>query len=165
MGTKFESYLSDEELEELSQEIEQAGDEGPQTGLTDAVIKRGAALAASGAAKLKVRTTLGLSVRMVDKLYKSELFRSTVASIADDAVAAAKNKTRTDISRMQGKAMKALEANLDKNSLEAVKTWLKAVGMDQEKEGDDKGGPLTLILANQPQPQPTTVVVKKEGEE
>jgi len=138
--------------------------EGPQVGLTDALIRKAAALASGGSSKNAVQSALKLSKYMVDKLYRHELFKSTVAEIADDAVAAAKNKTRADIARMQGKAMAALEKALDKGSVDAVKSWLKAMGMDQEKEGQESNS-FTLLLANQPQPQPKTIVVKREGEE
>lgn len=166
MGNKNSSYLSDEELDALDAEILAAdGVPEPVTGLTDAVIRKGAALASTGATRPKIGTELGLTKYMVNKMFQHELFRSTLASISDDAVAEAKAKTRHDISKMQSKAMKALEKNLDKDSLEAVKIFLKSMGLAEEVENKDGGG-FTLMLATQPKPQnTTTVVVKKEGEE
>lgn len=135
----------------------------PEEGLSDTIIRKGAAMAATGSTRPAVQKALKLSLYMVKKLYKHELFRTTLAEISDDAVAAAKVKTRNDISRMQTKAMAALEKNLDKHSLEAVKIFLKSMGLAEETENKDGGG-FTLMLATQPKPT-NTITVKREGEE
>ena len=64
---------------------------------------------------------------------------------------------------MQNKAMVALEKNLDKHSLEAVKVYLRAIGMEHEPEANKDAGGFTLVLANQ-KPDPQTVQVVKEDE-
>lgn len=149
---------------DLSTDVLPPDEESVEGPLSDAVIRTAAALAATGSTKNAVQQRLKLSLYMVNKLYRHELFRSTVKEISDDAVAVAKNKTRHEISKMQVKAMNALEKNLDKHSLEAVKVFLRAIGMEQEKEDDGKGGSFQLILANQPQPK-QAIVVKREGDE
>lgn len=143
---------------------EEQQDSGPEVGLTDTVIRKGAALAATGSTKGQVQKALKLSAYMTRKLFSHELFRSTLAEIAEDAVSAAKNKTRNDIARMQSKAMKALEANLDKNSLEGVKVFLKAMGLAEEKDDGSENKGFTLMLATQPKPT-NTITVKREGED
>lgn len=163
MANKHESHLTDEEIEALNAEIEE---QEPDTGevITETVLKKAAALSSQGVSKQAMGKQLKLSPNRIKRIHQDERFKQMVQEIGDDAVSAAKAKTRSDISRMQNKAMKALEDNLDKKSLEAVKVWLKAVGMDQEKETATDNNSFTLVLANQ-KPEPKTVVVKREGEE
>jgi hypothetical protein len=63
------------------------------------------------------------------------------------------------MAKMQDLAMKALTKNLKGESLEAVKVWLKAVGLDGTKEDDKAQGGFTLVLANQ-KPATQTIEVK-----
>jgi hypothetical protein len=150
--------------DELPPLAEDGGELEPTNGLTNAVIRQAAARAASGAAKNAVRKEFKLSGYMTDKLYKHELFKSTISEITDDAVNTAKLKTRIDIGKLQKKAMVALEKALDKHSLEAVKVWLRAVGIEQGGEENKDAGGFTLVLANQ-KPDPKTIQVVDRSEE
>ena len=132
--------------------------------LNETVIKKAAAMAAAGVTKAEIGRQLGLSQYWRTKLYKDELFKKTVAEIGEDAVSSAKAFTRGELSRLAKKAVTAIEKNLDKHSLEAAKTVLRALGLEQAKEDDNKQGGFTLVLANQKQPQPA-IVVKKENDE
>ena len=167
MSKQPDTYLSDEELETLNAEIEAQEEDVAPIGaaqITDELIKKAAALSVGdNLSKTQVRQKLGVTGYLINKIYKHELFKSTIAAIVDDAVLAAKNKTRQDISRMQNKAMVALEKNLDKHSLEAVKVYLRAIGMEHEPEANKDAGGFTLVLANQ-KPDPQTVQVVKEDE-
>jgi hypothetical protein len=164
MSTEKGLYLSDDELDSLEAEMAEAPSDSDGL-INDTIRKKGAALVASGASKLKLRKELKLSAYAVNKLYKDEGFKKLIQDIGDDAVAAAKARARSTMARLEQKAMTALEKNLDKHSLEAVKTWLRAVGLDQTKDGDDKPGGFTLLLATQPKPEPKTVQVVREDEE
>jgi hypothetical protein len=156
------TYLTPEEQAQLDAEIDVAED--ADGGFDEVIIKRAAALAAAGASKTKLRQELSLTQYRVNKIYKDELFKRLVAEVGDDAISTMKSLTRSKLSAMQAKAMKALEDHLDKKSLEAVKVWLRAVGLDQTKDSDDKGGGFTLVLANQ-KPEPQTIIVKQEEDE
>jgi hypothetical protein len=151
-----ESYLTHEELAALDQEIQQStGDK-----INDAVLKRAAAFAiANGDNKTAMGKALKLTPYQINKLYKSEQFKKYVDDIGNDAVASIKASTKAQMAKMQDLAMKALTKNLKGESLEAVKVWLKAVGLDGTKEDDKAQGGFTLVLANQ-KPATQTIEVK-----
>lgn len=145
--------------------LEDLPEDGTATAtITDTIRKKAAALAASGKNKQEVKKQCGLSVHGMNKLYKDEEFKRLVADIGDDAIVNSKNEMKLAISRMTKKAIVALEKNLDKHSLEAVRTFLKIIGLGEGAVTDDKGGGFTLVLANQ-KPEPQTIVVKQDGDE
>ena len=132
--------------------------------ITEARLKQAAAMAVAGANKGDIRKKLNMSVYGVNKLFKDDRFTQMVAELGEDALVAAKAVTRVQISKLATKAIRALEANLDRNSMAAVTTVLKAMGLDGSTPQDDKQGGFTLVLANS-KPEPKTVNVVRENED
>lgn len=132
--------------------------------ITEARLKKAAALAVAGANKGEIRKSLGLSAYGINKLYKDDRFNQMVTELGEDALVAAKAVTRVQISKLAAKAIKALEANLDRNNMAAVTTVLRSMGIEDGKDQDNKQGGFTLVLANQ-KPEPKTINVVNEGEE
>jgi hypothetical protein len=107
MSTEKGLYLSDDELDSLEAEMAEAPSDSDGL-INDTIRKKGAALVASGASKLKLRKELKLSAYAVNKLYKDEGFKKLIQDIGDDAVAAAKARARSTMARLEQKAMTAL---------------------------------------------------------
>lgn len=151
-----DSYLSAEELEALDQEMND-----PNVGLINEVTtKKVAALASTGASKNAISKQLKISLYHVNRIQKTDEYRTYLTEIGDSVIASAKAEMRTAIAALKGKTIKALDKNLDKHSMDAVKTVLRAMGLDgQVKEDEGKGGGLTLILAGQDNKSPTVVEV------
>lgn len=133
--------------------------------ITESRLKKAASLAVAGANKGEIRKALGLSAYGINKLYKDDRFNQMVTELGEDALVAAKAVTRVQISKLAAKAIRALEANLDRNSMAAVTTVLRSMGIEDGKDQDNKQGGFTLVLANQPKPDPTTIVVKNENDD
>jgi len=131
--------------------------------VTEARLKQAAAMAVAGANKGDIRKKLNMSAYGINKLYKDERFNQMVTELGEDALVAAKAVTRVQISKLATKAIRALEANLDRNSMAAVTTVLKAMGLDGSVPQDDKQGGFTLVLANS-KPEPKTVNVVREDD-
>lgn len=142
-----------------------AEEQGTDEVITEARLKKAAAMAVGGAEKGDVRKALGLTYYAVNKLYNDEQFKKLVAELGDDAIVVAKQTTRNKIAKLAAKAVVALEKNLDKHNLEAVKVVLRSMGIEQQKEGDDKASGLTVVLATQPKPEPKTIEVVDRRED
>jgi Asp-tRNA(Asn)/Glu-tRNA(Gln) amidotransferase B subunit len=156
-------YMSDDKSPGLEQD-----DEVPPPGveeiMTDAFIKKAAALAASGVtAKQTLAKQLKVSTYFAGKIMRDERFKQLVEEIADDAVANAKAVTRNDLARLSKKAVLALEKNLDKHNLQAAIVVLRSLGLETGTKDEGKAGGFTLVLAGQNTPQPAKTVVVKEG--
>lgn len=152
--------------EEISQTIleEDLPPVGPEETMSEAIIKRAAALGASGATKYAIAKSLKISNYYAGKIMRDELYKKFVEEIGNDAVANAKASTKADMARLARKAVTAIEKNLDKHNLQAAITVLRSLGLETAKDGDEKQGGFTLVLAGQ-KPEPQTVVVKREGDE
>jgi hypothetical protein len=158
-----------ENQEELTEEeraiVEGDPDSADETALA-ATVKRAAALAASGATKYKVMTSLKLTQYAVNKLWKDERFKQIVAEIGEDAVSASKAITRNQMAKLSSLAMKAIEFQLKKNNLMAAVTVLRAIGVETEKDKGGESGGFSLVLATaQPDKKTTIEVVDKTKEE
>jgi hypothetical protein len=149
--------MNDDEILDSSQDTETTG-----VVINDALIKQAAALAISGMSQNKVALTLNISRRQARKIYDDERFKSVVEDVGNDAILTAKTRLRQEISKMSDLMLKALRANLEKHSLEAVKVGLKVVGLDEpEKEGQGDGN-ITVIMANSKEPDKVIEVKPKK---
>lgn len=137
--------------------------EGPEEVMSEATIKRAAALGASGATKYAIAKALNISAYYAGKIMRDEQYKKLVEEIGDDAVANAKAKTRADLARLARKAVTAIEKNLDKHNLNAAITVLRSLGLETAKDGDGEKNSFTLVLAGQ-KPEPQTIVVKQKEE-
>lgn len=132
------------ELTPAEREIEHGGAAG------EALMKRIAALAVSGTSKAAIAKELKISRRQVDKAYNDERFLKLVDDIGNDAIATTKTFIQKEFSKLSPEILRVLKANLKKDSLEAVKVFLKAMGLDAKAEEDVSGnGNLTVVLATQ----------------
>lgn len=129
--------------------------------INDANIKRVAALAIGGMSQNKISITLNVSRRQIRNIYEDERFKSIVEDIGDDAILTAKTRLRQEISKMSELMLTALRANLEKNSLEAVKIGLKVVGLDEADQEQPNTG-LTVIMANHKDPEKVIEVKPKK---
>ena len=134
--------------------------------MSEATIKKAAALAVNGATKYKVQKALGISQYFVNKIWKDELFKKLLTELGDDAVAASKATLRNEIAKLSGLAIAAIEHQLKKHNLQAAITVLRATGVETAQKDDekDKGG-FTLVLAGQNGQPDKTVKLDKDGGE
>ena len=112
----------------------------------DLLCRQAAALVASGATQEAIRQQLNLSRYQVARLVNDPTTKKYVEDMGEEVTKAALNRIRQDIAKMTGLALKALEANLKKNSMEAVKTLLRVAGaLDQEAKAPSDTN-LTVIM-------------------
>jgi hypothetical protein len=137
----------------------------PDEIMSEATIKRAAALAAAGASKYKVQKELGISQYYTNKIWRDDLFKKLLEEIGNDAVAASKSQLKGQLAKLSTLAIKALEVNLKKFNLQAAVTVLRSMGVETAKDGDEKQQGFTLVLAGQKQEPKTVVVQKNEDEE
>lgn len=138
--------------------------EGVEQIMSDATIKRAAALGAAGATKYAISKALKISNYYAAKIMRDDRYKQLVEEIGNDAVVGAKAHIRKEMARLSKKAVAAIEANLDKKNLQAAITVLRSMGVETAKDEGDKQQGFTLVLAGQ-KPEPQTVVVKKAEEE
>lgn len=156
-----DSYLTDAELDALDAEMAETN-----TGLiNELTTKKVAALAATGANQTAIAKQLKISLYHVKRIQKTDEYRAHLTEIGDNVIASAKAEMRTAIAGLKNDAIKALKANLTKNSMQAVVAVLKAMGLDGSVKEDDKGGGFTLVLANQDKPVQTIEVKDKNKAE
>lgn len=137
----------------------------PEEVMSEATIKRAAALAAAGGTKYKVMKELGISQYYTNKIWRDERFKLLLEEIGNDAVAASKSQLKSELAKLSGLAIKALTANLKKDNLQAAIVVLRSMGVETTKEGEDKGKGFTLVLAGQKQEPQTIEVVSKDEDD
>lgn len=166
-------YGMGDNLDEIPDSLAQdliAAAESPGTPdpiMSDTMLKKAAALAATGSSRNAISKALKISPYYVNRIFRDDQFQKYLTEIGDDAILHAKVEMRTAISKLSKKAIAAIDKNLAKHSLEAAKVVLRTLGLDgtQKEEGADKNGGLTLVLASQPaKPQDIVVVDKKDTE-
>ncbi len=112
----------------------------------DMLCRQVAALVATGATQEAIRQQLNISRAVVSKLVADPSTRQYVSEMGEEVTKAALIRIRQDISRMTGLALKALEANLRKNSMEAVKTLLRVAGALDQENSPTQDTNLTVIM-------------------
>lgn len=134
-------------------------DSTTQAIITDALIKQAAALAANGMSQNKISLTLNISRRQVRNIYNDDRFKALVEDIGDDVIRSAKVHIRNEIAGLKKEIIRVLQANLKKDSLDAVKVALKALGAEGfEEQQQEANTGLTVVLANNSDPTKTIEV-------
>lgn len=105
-----------------------------------------AALVASGATQEAIRQQLGISRGQVAKLINDPSTRQYVSEMGEEVTKAALIRIKQDMAKMTGLALKALEANLRKNNMEAVKTLLRVAGALDQENSTPHDTTLTVIM-------------------
>jgi|SRR6185437_7461497 len=145
------------------EEIDEVQPEGPDEVMSEATIKRAAALGASGATKYAIAKSLNISNYYAGKIMRDELYKRIVAEIGDDAIDNAKAKTRADLARLAKKAVTAIEKQLDKYNLNAAITVLRSLGLETANKDEEGKGSIQIVLAGQtPEPKPAIVVKEQK---
>jgi hypothetical protein len=127
----------------------------------DMLCRQAAALIASGATHATIQQQLNLSRWQTSKLVNDPMTRQYVAEMGEEVTKTALIRIRQDVSKLAGLAMKALESNLKKNNMEAVKTLLRVVGALDHETQQAQDTNLTVIMPG----AKTEQVLEVKGEE
>ncbi len=122
--------------------------------VTPEVTRQIAMRKAIGTSLRELETEFGFSRPVINRVLSSELAKSVIKGVIDDAVAGAVISIRRRLADMTDIAMSALEHNLKEQNLEAVKIFFKGLGMDAvEKEVRNQSQGITVILPGQKAPK------------
>jgi len=135
--------------------------------MSEATIKKAAALAASGVTAVQtLAKKLGISNHFVRKIQADDRFKQLVEEIGNEAVSVSKAALKNEIGKLAPLAVKAIKANLEKNNLQAAITVLRAMGVETaEKDSGEKGGIQIILAGQKPEPKKPDVVVVREDKE
>lgn len=103
---------------------------------------------AAGATPKELEVEFGHSKFIINKALSSDLAKAVIKGVIDDAVTGAIIAVKRKLADMTELAMETLEHHLkEEKSLEAVKIYLKGLGMDtQEKTDTKQSQSITVIL-------------------
>lgn len=109
---------------------------------------------ATGASLQELEKEFGFSRPVVNRVLGTEMAKAIQKGVIDDAVAGAVIVVRKKLADMTPFAMEALEHHLKLKSLEAVKIYLKGLGMGGlEKNEIQQQQGITVILPGQQVPK------------
>lgn len=117
------------------------------------VIRQIATRKALGASIRELEKEFNFSRVVVNRALDTDLGKSIQKEVLNSAVAGAVIAIKRQLADMTELAMKALENNLKNDNMEAVKTFFKALGLDdQEKPENHQQQGITVILPGQAPP-------------
>lgn len=93
----------------------------------------------------EIAKLLGISVRQVDNLLKSNHFKDFLADAMDKAKIQASSFLKTQMASLAPKAVAALEKALEKGSVEGVKVVMKSLGA-LEDDDQNQTAPITVVF-------------------
>lgn len=117
------------------------------------VIRQIATRKALGASIRELEKEFNFSRVVVNRALDTDLGKSIQKEVLNSAVAGAVIAIKRQLADMTELAMKALENNLKNDNMEAVKTFFKALGLDDlEKPENRQQQGITVILPGQAPP-------------
>lgn len=120
-----------------------------------------AALIGQGLKRTEIRAQLGLTVYELNKIVEHPDTQNLIKDAAEETGKVALNALKKGIARMADLTLKALEANLRKNSMQAVNTALQVLGVLDRDKAPVGEQSITVVLPGGE--QPTTIEVKADG--
>jgi transcription initiation factor TFIIIB Brf1 subunit/transcription initiation factor TFIIB len=110
----------------------------PEIVIDTVLVKKVAAIAATLASAREIAEQAGISEYICKKVMARADFKDELKKIAEDSTAAAKHVLKSELGKMVREVLRVIKHNLELNSLEAVKIYFKALGIEQEetKTGD-----------------------------
>lgn len=103
---------------------------------------------------------INIPLSTAKRISKSEIYRSLVEDIGESELGPALAKAKSKLAKLVDKAIRAVESNLDKDSLDAAKIVLKSVGLDQQEQKKDQDTNITVIMPSGNEPRTIEVDVE-----
>lgn len=126
--------------------------------ITPEVTRQIAVRKALGTSIRELEAEFGFSRTVINRVLSSDLARGIVKEVTDSAVAGAMLAVKKELANMSELAVNALRKNLEDGSIEAVKVYFKALGMDAtEKFDSNQQQTIQVILPTSPQ-EPKDVI-------
>lgn len=117
----------------------------PDDTVVESMSKQIAALAVTGINTNQISQQLGITRPQVKRILAMPQTKLLISELGDTAMATAVSQIKTRTARLVDKALIALEHNLDKNDLEAVKLIFRTVGADKPPETGPSDTSITII--------------------
>jgi hypothetical protein len=120
-----------------------------ETVVSEALTRQVAAILLTGASVTDCAKKLTITPAAVRRITASDKYKELITGTAEDELAPALAKAKTQLANLTTKAVKAIERALDEGSardaLQAATIVLKSVGLHEEKEAQQEQS-LTVIL-------------------
>lgn len=132
---------------------------GPKTKIevTPEVTRQLATRRAMGIPLRELEEEFGFSRPVINRILSSEMGRTITKEIIDTAVTGAVLEIRREMTNMKDLVLSALQANLEKNDMDAVKTYFKVIGMEvQEKREGGQNQAIQVIFPGTSAPKEVT---------
>ncbi len=115
--------------------------------VTPEVTRQIATRKALGTSLRDLEKEFGISRPVINRILGTDLAKAIVKEVIDSAVVGAVSAIRRELADMTELAMEALRENLKEHNMEAVKTYFKALGIEQqEKDSGNQQQAITVIL-------------------
>ena len=119
----------------------------PKIEVTQEVTRQIATRSAMGASLRELSEEFSFSRPVINRILGSELGRAVKKEIIDSAVTGAVAAIKRELADMSDLALGALRKNLEEGSIEGVKVYFKALGIEaQETKGPEKSQSMTIIM-------------------
>lgn len=125
--------------------------------------KKLAALVGTGAAQEVMLEQLGVTKHALTKLLADPETEQAVAELGDEIIKEAKQMSRREMAKMSGLALKALEANLRKHSMEAVKVVLQITGVLAKDQAPEAAAGITVVMPGATLEQPQVIEIPSDS--
>ena len=118
-----------------------------KTDITLGFVREVATLAAAGAPKSHIIKSLNTTQFIVNEVLAMPDCKSFIDEINKEAIEEAKLTVRKGVASLAAEAVKVVQDNLKKGSLEAAKTVFKVLGVDGNNEDVSQNNSFQLVLA------------------
>lgn len=115
--------------------------------ITPEIVRLIATRRALGVPLRDIEKEVGFSRPVINRVLATEVAKSIQKEIVGEAVLGAVVAIRRELAEMSELALSALKENLKENNMEAVKTYFKALGIEQQdKEQNTQQQAIQVIL-------------------
>ncbi len=130
------------------------GEKRVKIDLEPEVIRQIATRKALGGSLREIEAEFGFSRPVVNRALCTDMAKSVIKGLIDDAVASAVVSIRRRLSDMNELAMNVMEQNLKEGNIEALKLYFKGLGLEKtENEGAKQQQAIQVILPGSMKPE------------
>ena len=115
--------------------------------VTPEITRQIATRKAIGATLRELEAEFGYSRPVINRVLASDVAKAIIKEVVDSAVTGAVSAIKRELADMSDLALAALRDNLKEGSMEAVKTYFKALGMEgQATEAPEKSQQMVIVM-------------------